>query len=82
MLDLFGKSFVLLNFSGTNTSAIVDAAQRVNLPLETVNMNEPKVREIYERDLVLVRPDGHVAWRGNVVPGNSDEIVDRIRGAI
>ena len=65
-LDLFGKSFVLLNFSGTKTthdSRI--AAKRVGLPLEVVNIDEPKVREIYERDLVLVRPDGHVAWRGD-----------------
>ena len=80
-LDLFGKSFVLLNFSGTKTSTIADSAQRVGLPMEVVNIDEPKVREIYERDLVLVRPDGHVAWRGNVAPGNPSEIIDRIRGA-
>ncbi len=50
--------------------------------MEVVNIDEPKVREIYERDLVLVRPDGHVAWRGNEAPGNPSEIIDRIRGAV
>ena len=64
-LDLFGKGFVLLNFSGTKTNTFTDSAKQVGLPLEVVNIDEPKVREIYERDLVLVRPDGHVAWRGN-----------------
>ncbi len=46
-LDLFGKSFVLLNFSGANTTTFTDSAQRVGLPLEVVNIDEPKVREIY-----------------------------------
>jgi len=80
-LDLFGKSFVLLNFSGANTSTITDAAQHVRLPLAAVNLNEPRVREIYERDLVLIRPDGHVAWRGDKLPENPSEVLDKVRGA-
>jgi len=39
------------------------------------------VREIYERNVVLVRPDGHVAWRGNVGPENAKEIIETVRGA-
>ena len=31
--------------------------------------------------LVLVRPDFHVAWRGNAIPGNPTGIIDTIRGA-
>jgi len=30
---------------------------------------------------VLIRPDHHVAWRGNTVPDRPDTILDRIRGA-
>jgi 2-polyprenyl-6-methoxyphenol hydroxylase-like FAD-dependent oxidoreductase len=80
-LDLFGKSFVLLNFSGANTTAITEVATRVALPLEVNNFDEPKVRETYERNLVLVRPDGHVAWRGDSVPANVIEVIDKVRGA-
>lgn len=80
-LDLFGKSFVLLNFSGTNSSTITEAAHAAGVPLEVVNVDEPKVRELYERDLVLVRPDGHVAWRGDSVPDNPSAILDKVRGA-
>ncbi|HYA29088.1 MAG TPA: hypothetical protein VEI95_09750, partial [Acidobacteriota bacterium] len=65
----------------TNTSTLANAAQRVGLPLEVLNLDEPKVREIYERDLVLVRPDGHVAWRGDTAPENATEIIDQVRGA-
>jgi 2-polyprenyl-6-methoxyphenol hydroxylase-like FAD-dependent oxidoreductase len=80
-LDLFGKAFVLLNFSATNTTTITDAASKVGLPLEVINLDEPKVRETYERNLVLVRPDGHVAWRGDAIPANVNEVIDNVRGA-
>ena len=36
---------------------------------------------LYERKLVLVRPDGHVAWRGDIEPADPLEIIDRVRGA-
>jgi 2-polyprenyl-6-methoxyphenol hydroxylase-like FAD-dependent oxidoreductase len=80
-LDLFGKGFVLVNFSATNTSTISAAANRVGLPIEVISLNDEKVRHIYEQDLVLVRPDGHVAWRGATVPVNASELIDKVRGA-
>lgn len=81
-LDLFGKGFVLLNFSGTSTSTITNAAKRAGVPLEVVGIDEKKVRQTYERDLVLIRPDGHVAWRGDRQSEDSGRIIDQVRGAI
>jgi hypothetical protein len=52
------------------------------LPLVTIKIDEPKVRDIYQYNLVLVRPDGHVAWRGDTVPENAAAIIDQVRGAI
>lgn len=82
-LDLFGRSFVLLNLSGTptDTNTITTAARAAGLPLENITIDAPKVREVYERNFVLVRPDGHVAWRGDRLPTNAAEILDRARGA-
>jgi hypothetical protein len=37
-------------------------------------------REIWEKDLVLIRPDQHVAWRGNACPARPEEVVRRVRG--
>ena len=51
------------------------------MPFEVVALDEPKVRETYERKLVLVRPDGHVAWRGDAIPEKPSEIIDKVRGA-
>jgi hypothetical protein len=36
---------------------------------------------LYERRLVLVRPDGHVAWRSDAVPPDPVGLIDRVRGA-
>ena len=82
-MDLFGKGFTLLNLSAktTNTSTITEAARRVAMPFEVVALDDPKVRETYERKFVLVRPDGHVAWRGDAIPENTAEIIDKVRGA-
>jgi 2-polyprenyl-6-methoxyphenol hydroxylase-like FAD-dependent oxidoreductase len=85
-LDLFGRSFVLLDLSPTitNTITITSAAKDAGVPLEAIKIDEPKVRETYERNFVLVRPDGHVAWRGDALPAETDarSIIDRVRGAI
>ncbi len=81
-LDLFGKGFVLVAFTESTTSSFTDAAQRAGVPLEVIGMDDKQVREIYERNFVLVRPDGHVAWRGNAIPGNTNEIIDKVRGAV
>jgi hypothetical protein len=81
ILDLFGKGFTLINLSGKDTDTITEAAGRVDLPLQAIKLDEPMARRIYERNLVLVRPDGHVAWRGESVPENAAAIIDQVRGA-
>ena len=40
----------------------------------------PTLVHAYEKPLVLVRPDGHVAWRGDVFPPDLGELVDTVRG--
>jgi hypothetical protein len=51
------------------------------VPLTMISMADPKVAALYERALVLVRPDGHVAWRGNRLPEDALQLIERIRGA-
>ena len=81
-LDLFGRGFVLLRF---DTAADVDGlsagASDRGLPLTVIDIDEPEIAELYERRLVLVRPDGHVAWRDDIAPNDTGRIIDVIRGA-
>ena len=82
-LDFFGKSFVLMRI-GKDAPAgdeFIAAAKKCGLPLVAVANDEPGVVAAYERKLVLVRPDGHVGWRGDAMPGDAGAVVDKVRGA-
>jgi len=82
-LDLFRRGFVLLRFGAGAPDAAVflRAAKSRGLPLEVVTLHEPEAAALYQRKLVLVRPDGHVAWRGDDMPDDPAAVVDRVRGA-
>jgi len=51
------------------------------LPLEVVRLDDEEAAEAYERKLVLVRPDGHVCWRGDALPDDCAAIIHTVRGA-
>jgi 2-polyprenyl-6-methoxyphenol hydroxylase-like FAD-dependent oxidoreductase len=82
-LDLFGKGFVLLRLGADAPSgaAIVSAFAQAGIPLRVEALPSPEVRRLYERALVLVRPDGHVAWRADKEPGDAAALADCVRGA-
>jgi len=82
-LDLFGRGFVLLRLgdAAPDPGALAAAFTGRNVPLTVVPIADPRIRELYERSLVLVRPDGHVAWRGDAMPDDPLAVVDCIRGA-
>jgi hypothetical protein len=81
-LDLFGRSYVMMRLGreAPDVAPIEDAARRRGVPLEATTLEDPAVRSVYERKLVLVRPDGHVAWRGDILPADSGAIVARAAG--
>ena len=57
------------------------AADERGVPCRVVDLNVSEVLAAYQRRLVLVRPDGHVAWRGDAEPANARAVIDRVRGA-
>jgi hypothetical protein len=79
-LDLFGRGFVLLHFGDSDPAPLMDAARRRDVPLTVTHIQDPAIAARYERAYVLVRPDGHVAWRGNKLPEAPLAILDRVRG--
>jgi hypothetical protein len=56
------------------------AAQR-GVPLKTVTITNREAIQLYDKQLVLVRPDGHVAWRGDASALDAAAVIDRLRGA-
>lgn len=66
-LDLFGRDFVLLDFGAERREVdnFVAAAAQRQVPLRVERIDNAEIAMLYEQPLVLVRPDGHVAWRGH-----------------
>ncbi|GIF47578.1 2-polyprenyl-6-methoxyphenol hydroxylase-like FAD-dependent oxidoreductase [Asanoa ferruginea] len=80
--DRFGASFTLVDFVDDGRAGpLLEAATAQGTPVAHRVVSDPWAREVWERDLVLVRPDHHVAWRGNTVGGDPAAVVRRVRGA-
>src|SRR5690606_2936548 len=83
-LDLFGRNFILLRLgrNAPDAAALAEAARARRMTLDIVALDDSTIVDLYERRLVLVRPDGHVAWRGDALPRDTLGLVDRVRGAV
>jgi 2-polyprenyl-6-methoxyphenol hydroxylase-like FAD-dependent oxidoreductase len=81
-LDLVDPTgFVLLAF-GANDASIAAAARTRGVPLAVKTVDDPKAATLYEKKLVLVRPDGIVAWRGDAAPTDPLGLIDLVRGEL
>jgi 2-polyprenyl-6-methoxyphenol hydroxylase-like FAD-dependent oxidoreductase len=72
LYDLFGEELTLLALEEItpDEAAGIDADARAHgVDLKIVSPGDPALRAIYEARLVLIRPDQHVAWRGQRWPG-------------
>jgi 2-polyprenyl-6-methoxyphenol hydroxylase-like FAD-dependent oxidoreductase len=74
--DRLGPGYTLLCLGGTQAdpSSLEKTFQKIRAPLDILDVSSERAREIYQYDLILVRPDLHVAWRGNKFPQEASEI--------
>jgi 2-polyprenyl-6-methoxyphenol hydroxylase-like FAD-dependent oxidoreductase len=81
IFDRFGRDFTLVRFNPRVPSeAIESAARKLGLPLAVIDVASEEARDLYARDLVLVRPDHHVVWRGNSEPSDAEALLARVAG--
>ena len=57
--------FSLLAFGDVDSTAAERAAAARGIPLKIIRIADDHARRIYAADMLLVRPDQHIAWRGN-----------------
>lgn len=83
LYDLFGDGYTLLVLEPEAEDAAIarEEALATNTPLKVVELADPEVRELYGARLVLIRPDQHVAWRGDVWPV-SGNLLKRVSGRV
>ena len=81
LYDHFGSGFTLLVLDGNaepEIAAARAAAEETGVPLTVLDLSKDALRALYAARLALVRPDQHVAWRGDVWP--NEDIFAQITG--
>ena len=82
IFDHFGKYFTLLVLNGSKTSytSLTEAAKKRGLPLTVFSNDSREVFDLYKAELVIIRPDQYVAWRGNKLSGDPMLLIDMLIG--
>ncbi|WP_022722640.1 FAD-dependent oxidoreductase [Rhodopseudomonas sp. B29] len=81
LYDAMGPYYTLLRFdTSVDVEALTRAAAVAGVPLTVLDVPGGIVAP-YQHKLLLARPDQHVAWRGDAVPGDAGDLIDLIRGA-
>lgn len=82
LYDTLGPGYTLLRFDPSVGLAQIDEAARARrMPLEIVDVDAEAAARSYDRKLVLVRTDQHIAWRGDASPDDIHTFMDVLRGA-
>lgn len=81
LYDRFGEGFTLLRVNHEDSAdALAEAAARRGIPLKVLSVKHAQLSALYEARSALIRPDQHVAWRGDALPRDVDALLDTITG--
>ena len=82
LYDHLGPGFTLLRLPGARADgrALTAAMARRNIPFTCYDVPAPEARDLYQCGLALIRPDQHVAWRGDEEPGDCDALAAKVSG--
>ena len=74
--DRIGDGYTLLRLAGAqgDSAALVQAFARYAAPFTVLDIAEDRPRDVYGHDLLLLRPDLHVVWRGNQLPDDPGKL--------
>ena len=81
LYDRFGFGFTLVRFNPAIDGApLKRAAAELGIPFAILDVAVREARELYGRDLALIRPDRYIAWRGDSVPDDPHALLARVTG--
>ncbi|MFZ3355034.1 MAG: FAD-dependent monooxygenase [Xanthobacteraceae bacterium] len=74
--DRIADGYTILKLGGTaaDASGLEAAIRACRAPVRVLDVPDRIAREIYGFDLILVRPDLHVVWRGNAAPDDAAQL--------
>ena len=84
LFDVLGLGYTLLRLGdhAADTAPLAAVFAEREIPLKILEIDSAEIREVYQRDLVLVRPDLHVAWRGDELPSDVTALAARVTGHV
>ena len=82
MQDRIGAGYALLKLgkSKEDLSPMEAAFKSLGAPFEVEDLPDERARELYGYDLILLRPDLHVAWRGQRAPAQPRALAALVTG--
>ena len=73
--DRIGDGYTLLRLGGSTEGASLQRAfDALGAPLACLDVDGEALRDLFGRDLLLLRPDMHIVWRGNAAPQDAGEL--------
>jgi 2-polyprenyl-6-methoxyphenol hydroxylase-like FAD-dependent oxidoreductase len=75
-----GYTLLRLGRSPADLSGLEKVFATYRAPLRVLDIPDSHVRELYGRDLLLLRPDLHIAWRGNAPPSEPQRLAAIVTG--
>ncbi len=80
--DVIGDGYTLLRLRrpAADTRGLERAMQAFQAPCAVQTIEEDAPRDVYGYDLILVRPDLHVVWRGNTEPSDPAQLAAVVTG--
>ncbi|MGJ4928649.1 FAD-dependent oxidoreductase [Bradyrhizobium sp. HKCCYLS2038] len=81
LLDALGPAYTLLRFDpAVHVAPLIETAARQGVPLTLVDVEPGTAGYGFAENLLVVRPDTHIAWRGMVAPRDPGKLFERLRG--
>ena len=83
LYDGFGPGFTLLASGGWSAADLAQAQQdaaALGIPLTTWQPPAAALARLYQARLALIRPDQHVAWRGDAWPHDGPALLRQVCG--
>jgi hypothetical protein len=81
LYDVLGPDLSLLRLThAADPEPVLRAARDRAVPVRLVDLPDRGLADRYGAGLLLVRPDQHVAWRGDAAPPDPDALLGHVRG--
>ena len=80
--DRIGDGYTLLRLgrTKTDTSCLERAMRETDAPFGVLTIDDRAPRDVYGYDLIMVRPDLHVVWRGQKAPDDPQALAAMVTG--